>query len=106
VSRIAQGIAEHGAAYAKWVACVGVESEELLSDERFQDHYLGQFDSMEAYVENLLEECGDYEYLEQLPEHLKPYVKIDTEMMARDYESELYVVEGEDGGVFVFDGRG
>ena len=106
VSRIAQGIAEHGEAYAKWVECVGAENEELLSDECFQDHYLGQFESMEAYVEHLLEECGDYRYLDELPEHLKPYVKIDTEMMARDYECELYVVEGEGGGVFVFDGRG
>ena len=106
VSRIAQGIAEHGEAYAKWVEFIGTERDELLSDESFNDHYLGRFDSTEAYIENLLEECEDYEYLEQLPEHLKPYVKIDTEMMARDYESELYVVEEEGGGLFVFDMRG
>ncbi len=105
VSRIAKGIAEHGEAYAAWVSYVGERSEEFLSDERFQDHYLGQWDSTEVYVENLLEECGDYEHLDRLPEHLKPYIKIDTEMMARDYESELYVVECQEGGVFIFDTR-
>lgn len=44
---------------------------------------------MEAYVEHLLEKCGDYRYFDDLPEHLKPYMKIDGEMMARDYKSEF-----------------
>ncbi len=38
VSRIANGIAEHGEAFAKWVEYVGEHSEEALS--RFEDHYL------------------------------------------------------------------
>lgn len=39
--RIAQGIAEHGEAFAKWVDYVGERSDEALS--RFEDHYLGRF---------------------------------------------------------------
>lgn len=103
VSRIAQGIAEHGEPFAAWVNCVGVENEELLSDEGFRDRYLGRFESMKAYVENLLEEAGDYAYLNRLPEHLRPYISVDVEQMARDYEAELYVVEARDGGVHLFD---
>lgn len=42
VNPIAQGIAEHGEAYAAWVSYVGDTSGELLEPERFQDHYLGE----------------------------------------------------------------
>lgn len=103
VSRIAQGITEHGEAFAKWVEYVGERSEEALS--RFEDHYLGEFESTEAYVEHLLEESDAYSFGEYVPEWLKPYIKIDVELLARDTEIELYVAEGRDGGVFVFDGR-
>ncbi len=54
VSRLAQGIAEHGEAFSHWVAYVGEYNEEAL--ENFEDHYLGHFESTEAYVEHLLEE--------------------------------------------------
>lgn len=54
VSRIAQGIAEHGEAFAKWVGYVGERSEDLLTDEQFQDHYLGHFDSTKAYAERFM----------------------------------------------------
>ena len=54
-------------------------------------------------MEQVLEETGDEHYLDELPAHLKPYVKIDTGAMAPDYEVELYVVEASDGGAWVFD---
>jgi antirestriction protein len=105
-SRIAHGIAEHGEAFAKWVGYVGEQSEDLLTDERFQDHYLGHFDSTEVYAEYILEETGSYHYLDEIPENLRMYAKYDTEQMARDMEIELYIAEAEYGGVFVFDPRG
>jgi antirestriction protein len=101
VSRIAKGIVEHGEAFAQWIDYVGERSEEALS--RFEDHYLGKFESTEAYVENLLEASDAYSFEEYVPEWLKPYVKIDVELLARDSEIELYVAEAGDGGVFVFD---
>ncbi|MGQ0717536.1 MAG: hypothetical protein ACT4NP_09520 [Pseudonocardiales bacterium] len=54
----------------------------------------------------LLEESDAYSFEEFVLEWLKPYMKIDVEMLARDSEIELYVAETEDGGVFVFDTRG
>ncbi len=104
VSRVAGGIAEHGEAFAQWVEYVGERTEEALG--RFEDHYLGKFESTEAYVANLLEECDGYSFEEFVPEWLKPYVKIDVELLARDTEIELYVVESGEGGVVVFDTRG
>lgn len=54
---------------------------------------------------NLLEEIDAYSFEEYVPEWLKPYVKIDVELLARDMEIELYVAEGRGGGVLVFDTR-
>ena len=51
----------------------------------------------------MLEECGDYECLEELPKHLKPYVTIDVEQMARDCACDLSVLDSSDGGVYLFD---
>ena len=52
-----------------------------------------------------LDDADAYSFEQFVPEWLKPYVKIDTELMARDFEIELYVVEAADGGVMVFDPR-
>jgi antirestriction protein len=110
VSLVAQGIAEHGEAYAAWVNYVGDTSGELLEPERFQDYYLGEWDSLADYVEDVLQETGFYHSLEatlgQLPEDLRHYVQVDVEGIAEEWGQGLYVVEAPDGKVWVFDGRG
>jgi antirestriction protein len=103
VSRIANGIAEHGEAFAAWASHVGEDDIDAL--EHFEDHYHGHFDSTEAYVEDLLEETGSYRYFEDMPEDLRRYARFDVEQMARDYEVELFIVEASDGGVWMFDPR-
>ncbi len=40
-----------------------------------------------------------------MPEDLRQYAQFDVEQMAVDYEIELFVVEADGGGVFVFDPR-
>jgi antirestriction protein len=107
VSLIAQGIAEHGGAYAAWVNYVGDTSGELLEPERFRDHYLGEWESLENYVEDVLQESGFFERLDEaLPEDLRRYVKVDVEGIGEEWEQGLYVVERPEGGVWVFDARG
>lgn len=64
-SLIAKGLAEHGPAYAEWVDLVGDTSGELLEPERFQDAYLGEYDSLEDYVEYVLEETELYDQLDR-----------------------------------------
>lgn len=103
VSKIAQGIEEHGEAFAAWAAYVGPEQAEQL--DRFEDHYLGEWDSMEAYAENLLEECEAYRYVDEAPEWLRPYLSLDVEGYARDLGFDLHVEEKPGGGVWVFDAR-
>jgi antirestriction protein len=108
-SLIAQGIAEHGAAYAAWVNCVGDTSGELLEPERFRDHYLGEWDSLEHYVEDVLQQTGFYERLDQaleaIPEDLQQYIKVDVEGIAQEWEHALHVAEAPGGKVWAFDVR-
>jgi antirestriction protein len=103
VSRIAQGIAEHGEVFAAWAEYVGTADEDAL--ERFDEHFLGRFDSMEAYVEQYRADSDAYDFERFLPDWLQPYVQVDVEMLARDMEIELHVVEARGGGVLVFDTR-
>lgn len=109
VSRIAQGVAAHGPAFAEWVDLVGEQSDELLTDEAFQDHYDGEWDSLEDYVAYALDETGFSGELDRalagLPEDLRRYVKVDTEGIAEEWAQGLHVVERGDGKVWVFDGR-
>jgi antirestriction protein len=103
-------VARHGPAFAEWVSIVGEQSEELLTDEAFQDHFEGEWESLEDYVEDVLQETDFYSNLEEalkrVPEDLRRHVKVDLERVAEDWEQGLYVVERPEGGVWVFDARG
>ncbi|TQF73360.1 antirestriction protein ArdA [Rhodococcus spelaei] len=105
VTRIARGIAEHGLAFAAW-ASVQEGNDDAL--DRFEDAYLGHYDSMEAYAEQLIDDLGYQRLLDDaIPESLRPYARIDTEALARDMhlEGDLHFMPTDDGGVWLFDGR-
>ena len=98
VARLGAGIAEHGEAFAAYASLVGTEPDML---EDFEDHYLGTWDSLEEYAENLLDDLGvDTEALG--PDTLQPYLRFDLEAFARDLVSELNVSRGRQG-VHVFE---
>lgn len=104
ISCVANGIAEHGEAFAAWVDCLGMSR---LSDagQTFQDAYRGRWESMEAYVEDYLSDGDAYRFMEAVPTWLQGYIHVDVERLARDWESDHYVVYRGSGGVFVFDAR-
>lgn len=105
VSRLARGIADHGNAFAHYVAILGSRSAEDL--ERFDEAYLGHFESTQEYAENLVDDLGYDDLIERaIPESLHPYVHFDTEGFARDLElsGDISTSDG-DGGVYVFDMR-
>jgi len=101
---VALGIAEHGPAYAHWAALIGTNDREGLA--RFEDAYLGHWDSREAYAEELIGDLGyGRQFDEAVPEFLRPYVTFDVEGMARDLELSGDITSSEgDGGVYIFDG--
>jgi antirestriction protein len=104
VSTIARGIADHGLAFGAWAANLGDEADAL---DQFEDAYLGEWESVEAYAEDLMDSFDWQDALyNQLPAALHPYVKIDIERFARDLElSGDVTVAHHVGGVWIFDGR-
>lgn len=99
VTRLARGIAEHGQAFAAWA--VHLERGQWDQLDQFEDHYLGCWESLEAFAESLLDDMGiDVDALG--PEHLQAYVRFDLEAFARDLRHDVGVVTVDEG-VHVFE---
>lgn len=104
VATLAEGIIEHGQAFAAWAAWRGEVSPEVLRS--FEDAYLGEWDSLEHYAEEILDDFGLDETLDQhIPESLRPYVKVEAAGFARDLElgGDVSTWEAPGGRVWVFD---
>lgn len=104
LSRIARGIGEHGLAFAAWAQQCDNDEDQLA---RFEDAYLGEWESLTTYVEEMLDDLGYGEMLERaVPEWLQAYVSVDVEGFARDLElsGDVHAVQ-HDAGVWVFDER-
>ncbi|KQR82857.1 hypothetical protein ASF98_02320 [Arthrobacter sp. Leaf337] len=104
VAALAEGIEQHGEAFTAWVDYTGLDPEDW---HHFDDAYLGEFDSLTAYAEQMIDDLGWRDEVEKyLPESLQPYVKIDAEAMAEDMRlnGEIYSVES-DSGIYVFNSR-
>lgn len=102
VSRLALGIAEHGQAFAALAASAGTD-EAMLG--RFEEVYLGEFESLEEFARQLAEDLGLEVQLDQLSEGLRPYVSVDYETFGRDLGTELLVEDAPGGHVYLFDLR-
>ena len=102
LSAVAAGTAEHGPAYLHWaVLCTPGEIDEL---GQFEDQYVGHFPSMDAYVEELVDESGVESLLdEHLPDWIRPYVEVDIESLAHDFGTgDVYASSSGDNGVYLF----
>jgi antirestriction protein len=102
VTMLARAIVERGQAISAWAAHLGSITEAV---DQFEDAYFGEWDSPEAYAEDYLDSCGITAEIERVvPDHLQPYVSIDTEALARDLElgGEMSFIERPDGGVWAF----
>lgn len=105
IARLAGGIREHGLAFAAWAAFVGEDSDDLL--DQFEDRFQGEWESVEAYAEMLLDELGANRIVDEAPEWLQPYVSVDVAGFARDLEisGDVVTAEHPDGGVWIFAGH-
>ncbi len=103
ITAVARGIAEHGPAFGAWADVV--EDEAALGG--FAEAYLGEYDSIEDYAQQLVEDLGYERALDEaLPEHVRRYVEINFAGLAQDLflSGDVYVCHRE-GGVWLFDGR-
>jgi antirestriction protein len=104
VSTLAKGITEHGQAFAAWAALAGAK-EATNNPAEFNDAYLGEYESVEAFAEEELEDYGLTEILDRaVPGSLRYYVDIDIEAFARDLKlsGDIHTAPADDGGVWVF----
>jgi antirestriction protein len=103
VATVAQGIAEHGQAFAHWVGVIGTTESTLL--DGFEDAYLGHWESTVSYGEDLVESIGLWTD-QVVPDSLSAYVQFDYEAFADDLTGSGDIVASEgDGGVYLFEGN-
>lgn len=109
ITKAANGITEHGMAFAAWLANGHGNLEELEDSERFEEQFeeqfLGHWDSAVDYAGQLLDDFGLEEAIDRaVPEGLRSYVRIDSESFAHDLElgGDITVIDDPEGGVWVF----
>jgi len=96
VAAVAAHIQKHGEAFAAWLDFTNFDQTEW---HYFDDAYLGEYDSIEAYVDHLVDDMG----YERIPESIRSYVQLDREQMAIDLEADgsIFTVEN-DNSVYIF----
>ncbi len=105
VSQLAAGLAEHGPAFAAWADIAGRDEETL---QRFEEAYLGHWDSLAAYADELFEDLGYAELLDKaMPAGMQPYVRFDAEAFGRDLHlgGDISYAFAPGGGIWLFDNR-
>ena len=104
VAKWADGIQQHGPAFAAWVAHVGERNDSSI--EQFQDRYQGEWATTQAYAEYMLDELGAERIISEAPDWLQPYLKLDVAGFARDLElgGDITTAETPDGKVWVWSG--
>jgi len=105
VSLMGRGLIEHGAAFAAWADIAGRDAETLA---RFEEGYLGRWDSLTAYAEQLFDDMGyEQELAKVIPDGLRAYVRFDAEGFGRDLHlsGDISYADTLDGGVWIFDDR-
>jgi antirestriction protein len=102
ISRLARGVAEHGAAYAAYVAIVGTNDTEIL--DKFTDLYVGSYDNTEAWARAVADDLDWHQQLDReiTDPMLRRYVVIDYAKLAREGAQGWDVVTGHDGRTHVF----
>lgn len=101
VAALARGLGVHGDAFGAWWAMEARdEAAEEEMEAAFEEHYLGEYGSVEEYGEQVLADMGvDIDALPGIPEGLAPYVRIDVEAWTRDlqYGGDISTVESQRG---------
>lgn len=101
IALLGAGIARHGRAFSAWAHTLdSAHLDENL--DRFEDFYVGTFDSVTQFAEHELEAWGvDLEELG--PEELRPYISFDLEAYARDLSYDFRMESDDEGRVHAFD---
>lgn len=102
VSWVAMGIVEHGPAFAAWAELHDADPGML---EAFQDAYIGQHESREAFAQTIVDDFGIEDILSrELPVWLAAHVSVDLAGIAHDLQisGDVWIEDNPEGGVWVF----
>lgn len=102
VWEIAKGIEEHGEGFAALVDILGIDRADEAR-EHWHDFYLGQYDSIRHYATCMWGELEYDRYLDELPDHVRPFVTVDFDDFGAHLTINQRVVELSDGGFAIFD---
>lgn len=98
---IAQGIDLHGEAYAAWANFLGSASWEDL--DRFDDVYIGSYDSLSDYADDLLFNLDiNPDPSQWAPDLIAPYVHFDLTAFSNGLRQLETICHGQDGVVHIF----
>lgn len=101
IARLARGVAEHGAAYAVFVQIVGTNDRDQL--DKFDDFYVGSYDSPEAWARSVGEDLEWDNHLDEVVDPmLRSYLVIDYARFAHEQRHAWDVLTGTDGKTHVF----
>lgn len=101
VTKLAQGIARYGEAYAAFADHLGSRSWDEL--DRFEEAFQGTFTDLRHYADDLLDSLGiDLDPTNWAPPLVASYVRIDLDAFADDLQHIYTVCEGAEG-VHIFD---
>lgn len=101
---LAKGIVEHGSAFSAWAEA---NDGDLERWPLFTEAYLGEFASLTAYGEQVLEEMGWNQVIDEvLPPQISQYVTVDAEKLAHDmwFGGEIQIMHQPGFGCWVFRG--
>lgn len=100
VARLAQGIVDHGTAFAHYAKLLGFEPIERL--QHFEEAYEGHYSGLTEYGLSVIEGFGFNEAISGL-EVLMPYIRIDARAFALDMKLGGMIETSErDDGIYVF----
>ncbi len=102
VSRIAKGITEHGEAFALLAGYASLDDLDFL-EAAMRSSYLGVWDSMDEFVEHVVDDMAIETYIDNAPESYRQYLNIDKDKLSHDLEAGLTILEGSDRRIHVFD---
>lgn len=102
--KLASGIAEHGEAFSAWAEANEGDPERW---RLFSEAYVGEFDSLTAYGEHLVDELDWQQSIdESLPKNIAQYTAVDSERLAHDMwlSGDIQTIQRPSGGYWIFRG--
>ncbi|MCU1387848.1 MAG: antirestriction protein ArdA [Ilumatobacteraceae bacterium] len=102
IAQLAAGMERFGDAFAAYGALVGTRDVDGL--DQFEERFQGEWESVEAYADDMLDQLDAQRVINEAPAWLQPYLTLDVHSFARDLElgGDIMTADAPNGKVWVF----